>query len=176
MSKFLNKSLIATMSSLCALSTSIDASFKADKTTTLEEAFDNSEDMGRKLKGQVRDMKKGENYFVSRENPGSFIKYKDIVQNVLEGLLEVGGSAAIGALIGKGINRGSGDILGALIGAIAGGGLFIPTKIRAIKNILRNEGFLKALYRISSLYDASVDAKAIENEEEAKSKGKLSIG
>lgn len=176
MSKFLNKSLIVAMSSLCAFSTSIDASFKADKTTTLEEAFDNSEDMGKKLKSQVRDMKKGENYFVSRENPGSFRKYKDIAQNVIEGVAELGLGGFMGGCVANGAFSDKAVRAGVALGAIAAGFLFIPTKVRAIKNILRNEGFLKALYRISSLYDASVNAKAIENEEEAKPKGKLSIG
>jgi len=176
MSKFLNKSLIVAMSSLCAFSTSIDAvSFKADRELDYEEANENSNDVKNILHKKILDYNKGEKTFVNRENPGSFRNYKDIAQNIIEGVAELGLGGLMGGFVANSAFSDKAVPAGVALGAIAAGFLFIPTKVRAIKNILRNEGFLKALYRLSAILRSTVVASGLKTEKEASSTGNFGM-
>lgn len=176
MSKFLNKSLIVAMSSLCAFSTSMDArTFKPDKALSYQKAIKNSDRIEQTLEGIVDDQTDGEENFINRENPGSFRNYKDIAQNVIEGVAELGLGATMGGLVANSAFSDKAVPAGVALGAIAAGFLFIPAKVRAIKNILRNEELLKALYRLSSLRSYAVIAKSLETESNSRKTGTFAL-
>lgn len=176
MSKFLPKSLVIATSCLCALDISVSASFKADREMSLEEAFENSEEMGRKLRTQIRGLNRAENKFVTREDTGTITKYKDAAVNVAS---SVGGTGVFtlsgGVLAYKATKDRGGVIVGSLGGAILGILTFVPTAYRNIKNTFQKKKLLQSVFRLATLLDASINSRAAANEKRAEAEGNLII-
>lgn len=175
MQKSLHKYLIVTISSLCAISSVVDAE-KVDVYISREDARENAEKFQERVRDQVPKYKKGERVYISQNSPGTISNIKDYVMDTFVPV----GALAVGGIIGSELGRhmGGGDVRTAtpLLCSIISGIISIPYAIRNWKRRWNEKETLKTEYCVGVTENAKVAVKWAQTEKRGKETGALSIG
>ncbi len=175
MKKSLRKSLIVTISSLCAISSVVDAE-KVDVYISQEDARENAEKFQERVRDQVPKYKKGERVYISQNSPGTISNIKDYVMDVLVPVSAISLGAIAGNKLGRDeLDNDSRRGLSAAISVISGL-MTIPYAIRNWKRRWNEKETLKTEYCVGVTENAKVAVKWAQTEKRGKENGALSIG